>query len=297
MLSSAKPFHCSLSLAQILNSDTPIASLSLAQMQLVEIAKALSLNARLVIMDEPTSSLTARETVRLLEIIKKLKSQDVSVIFITHRLAEVESVADRVVVLRDGRTVAELHGEEIQSASMIRYMIGRDLKKLYRPPSAPLGPPLIELTGITTRYRPARRSTLRCAKERYLDWLVWLAPGAPNWRERYSASIHGLDGEIRINGREAVITSPRDAIDLGVYLVPEDRKRCGLILDMTIRENITLTDVPVLSRSGLVDEKRENDLARAQMRSSIFAHPTPSAKQAICPAATNRKWCWPSGFR
>lgn len=247
------------------DSDTPIASLSLAQMQLVEIAKALSLNARLVIMDEPTSSLTARETVRLLEIIKKLKSQDVSVIFITHRLAEVESVADRVVILRDGRTVAELHGEEIQSASMIRYMIGRDLKKLYRPPSAPLGPPLIELTGITTRYRPGEKVNLAVRKGEILGLAGLVGSG----RTELARTIFGLDprlgGEIRINGREAVITSPRDAIDLGVYLVPEDRKRCGLILDMTIRENITLTDVPVLSRSGLVDEKRENDLAETQI--------------------------------
>jgi ribose transport system ATP-binding protein len=148
---------------------------------------------------------------------------------------------------------------------MIRYMIGRDLKKLYRPPSAPLGPPLIELTGITTRYRPGEKVNLAVRKGEILGLAGLVGSG----RTELARTIFGLDPrlgrEIRINGREGVITSPRDAIDLGVYLVPEDRKRCGLILDMTIRENITLTDVPVLSRSGLVDEKRENDLAETQI--------------------------------
>src|SRR5689334_5010334 len=116
--------------------DTPVADLSLAQQQLLEIVKALSLDARLVIMDEPTSSLTIAETERLMRVISGLKQQGVSIIFISHRLNEVQSCADRVVVLRDGHLVGELPRAEITHAAMIRLMIGRDLKALYIPPAA-----------------------------------------------------------------------------------------------------------------------------------------------------------------
>src|SRR5262245_58003322 len=197
-------------------ADTPISQLSLAQMQLVEIAKALSLNARLVILDEPTSSLTATETVRLLAIVRKLKTEGVSVIFITHRLAEVERVADRVIVLRDGRTVAELHGEEIKAATMIRHMIGRELKTLYRPPASPPGEAVIDLAGIVTRYRPNERVSFSVRRGEILALAGLVGSG----RTELAKAIFGLDpvldGEIRINGNKATILSPRDAIDLGI---------------------------------------------------------------------------------
>ena len=119
--------------------DTPVAALSLAQRQLVEIAKALSLGAEIVIMDEPTSSLTLTETNRLLEIIAELKAAGVSVIFITHRLHEIEQCADRVVALRDGAVVGTLQKAEIEHDRMIRLMIGRDLKALYTPPQGSCG--------------------------------------------------------------------------------------------------------------------------------------------------------------
>ncbi len=114
--------------------ETPVAELSIAQRQMVEIAKALSLNARLIIMDEPTSSLTLSETERLLEVVAELKAHGVSVIYITHRLGEVKQCADRVVCLRDGRVVGNLARDEIAHATMIRLMIGRDLRSLYIPP-------------------------------------------------------------------------------------------------------------------------------------------------------------------
>jgi ribose transport system ATP-binding protein len=270
-------------------ADTPISSLSLAQMQLVEIAKALSLNARLVILDEPTSSLTATETVRLLATVRKLKAEGVSFIFITHRLAEVERVADRVIILRDGKTVAELHGEEIQPATMIRHMIGRELKTLYRPPDSPTGDAVMELAGIVTRFRPHERVSFSVRRGEILALAGLVGSG----RTELAKAIFGLDpvldGEIRINGRKASIASPRDAIDLGVYLVPEDRKRSGLILDLTVRENITLTDVPVFSGVGLIDQPREEDVARTQMRKLDIRAPGTSVKAGILSGGNQQK--------
>ena len=137
--------------------DDLVSDLSLAQRQLLEIAKALSLNARVVIMDEPTSSLTSTETDRLMRVIGELKADGVSIIFITHRLNEVETCADRVVVLRDGSVVGELARDQIHRDAMIRLMIGRDLKSLYIPPKSPPGANVLEVAGLRTLSRPAHR--------------------------------------------------------------------------------------------------------------------------------------------
>jgi ribose transport system ATP-binding protein len=244
--------------------DTPVITLSLAQMQLVEIAKALSLKARLVIMDEPTSSLTASETERLLDIISRLKAEGVSLIFISHRLAEVEHCADRVVVLRDGRRVAELARDEIHAETMIRHMIGRDLKTLYRPPARPPGDAILELIDVRTGYRPEQSVTLSVRRGEILGLAGLVGSG----RTELARTIFGLDkrkgGEIRIKGADAAVASPGGAIKKGLYLVPEDRKRSGLILDFPIRENVTLADLNVYARRGLIDFAAEEAVALKQ---------------------------------
>ena len=140
--------------------DTPVADLSIAQCQMLEIVKALSLDARLIIMDEPTSSLTLTETGRLLAVIADLKASGVGVIFISHRLNEVEQCADRVVVLRDGVVVGTLAKDEIRHATMIRMMIGRDLKTVYTPPARAPAAPVLDLVGLSTPAYPGRPVTL-----------------------------------------------------------------------------------------------------------------------------------------
>jgi ribose transport system ATP-binding protein len=250
--------------------DTPVSKLSLAEMQLVEIAKALSLKARLVIMDEPTSSLTASETERLLRVIGKLKSDGVSVIFVSHRLGELERCADRVVVLRDGRRVAELEKEQIEAPLMIRYMIGRELKKLYRPPASPAGDAILELVGIRTAYRPEQAVSLSVRRGEILGVAGLVGSG----RTELARTIFGLDkaegGEIRIDGRPAAIARSRDAVAEGIYLVPEDRKRSGLVLGFPVRDNITLANLPAHARGGLVDRALEEvDAQRQRQRLDI----------------------------
>lgn len=246
--------------------DTPVASLSLAEMQLVEIAKALSLEARLVIMDEPTSSLTAQETERLLAVIGRLKADGVSIIFISHRLAEVERCADRVIVLRDGRRVAELGKEEITAERMIRHMIGRDLKTLYRPPAKPPGEAVLELDEVRTAYRPEQGVSLAVRQGEILGLAGLVGSG----RTELARVVFGLDplkgGRIRIGGSPATIASPADAIKRGIYLVPEDRKRSGVILGFQISENVSLADLPAYARFGLVDVDAETEMAETQRR-------------------------------
>jgi ribose transport system ATP-binding protein len=244
--------------------DTLVGSLSLAEMQLVEIAKSLSRKSRLIIMDEPTSSLTATETERLIAVIGALKADGVSVVFISHRLMEVERCADRVVVLRDGKQVAALERSQINADTMIRQMIGRDLKTLYRAPKAPPGRPVLELDKIRTSQWPDRAVELTVRHGE----IVGLAGLVGSGRTELACTIFGLDppkgGEIRIDGTSTRIDTPRDAIERGIYLIPEDRKRSGLVLDFSIRDNVTLASLTKYARGGLVDVRAEASIAEAQ---------------------------------
>ncbi len=247
--------------------DAPVARLSLAQKQLVEIAKALSLEARLVIMDEPTSSLTAGETERLLAVIARLKADGVAVILISHRLAEIEQAADRVLVLRDGRSVAHLGRADVRADTMIRHMIGRDLQTLYEPPAAAAGPPVLELADVRTRRTPDRSVTLDLPAGRILGLAGLVGSG----RSALARTLFGIEplagGEIRLDGAAVTIRSPREAIARGVYLVPEDRKRWGLVLPFAVRDNITLPDLATHARRGLIRTASEQDCAERQQRS------------------------------
>lgn len=249
-----------------------VADLSLAQRQLVEIAKALSFDARLVIMDEPTSSLTVNETHRLLKIIADLKAGGVSVIFISHRLQEVERCADRVIVLRDGRKVGELAGADIRHEAMIRLMIGRDLKSLYIPPRTAPGDEALTLSGLRTLTYPDKAVDLAVRQGEILGLAGLVGSG----RTEMARVIFGIDpspgGEIRLKGEPIRIARPREAIDKGIFLVPEDRKQFGLLLDVSISQNISLPDLAHYAEAGLVKPAREDaNAARQKDRLNIRA--------------------------
>jgi ribose transport system ATP-binding protein len=255
--------------------DTLVSELSIAQRQLLEIAKALSLNSRLVIMDEPTSSLTLAETDRLMRVIADLKAKGVAIIFISHRLNELTECADRVVVLRDGAVVGELPKQQISHAAMIRMMIGRDLKALYLPPAAPPGDAVLEIDGVRTQAHPGQAVSLSLRRGEILGMAGLIGAG----RTELARALFGMDrllgGRLTLAGERVELTTPRDAIARGIFLVPEDRKRCGLLLDDTICENILLPylangaaggDDPESSSSG----KRTNR-AFVQQRQAVDA--------------------------
>jgi ribose transport system ATP-binding protein len=247
-------------------SATPVAQLSLAQRQLVEIAKALSLDARIVIMDEPTSSLTVSETTRLLKIIADLKAAGVSVIFISHRLHEVERCADRVIVLRDGRKVGELGHGQISHEAMIRLMIGRSIKSLYLPPAAPPRGDALRLEDIRTEAFPDRTVSLTLQQGEILGLAGLVGSG----RTELARVLFGIDrklgGDIRLGDKSVTIASPREAIDNGIFLVPEDRKRSGLLLDVSICENISLPDLLTYCRHYLLQTAPEARNAEHQRK-------------------------------
>ncbi len=245
---------------------TQVARLSIGQQQLVEIAKALSIDARVLIMDEPTSSLSESETQKLFQVIRDLRGRGVSVIYISHRLREVEQIADRVVVLRDGRRAGQLTGDDIRHDRMVPLMVGRDVSRFYSRSQHPIGDPVLVVDDLTTRRWPTEKNSLVIRQGE----IVGLSGLVGSGRTELLNCLFGIDravgGTIRMAGQATVIGSPRDAIAAGLALVPEDRKRHGLLLPWTVTRNISL---PLLrdrfSRHGLVRQRAEAQQARLEM--------------------------------
>lgn len=240
-------------------ANMPLDQLSLAQRQMVEIAKALSLKSRILIMDEPTSSLTLTETARLLSVVKELRAQGVGIVYISHRLDEVRQISDRVIGLRDGRNAGGLDREEITHDRMVKLMVGRDLAPANIPESltAQDHPDLLTLDRVRTRRYPLQEVSLSIRKGEILGMSGLVGSG----RSELAMAIFGvepaLSGTIRLNNEPLSIHSPKDAINKKIYLIPEDRRRCGLITEMSIRENIALPALDKFAVFGLVQQGKE----------------------------------------
>ena len=244
-----------------LPADTPLRKLSLAQQQMVEIAKALSLNARILIMDEATSSLTLTETARLLEVAKELREQGVSIIYISHRLAEIQDLADRVIILRDGRNAGTLAGKEINHDAIVRLMVGRDLQHFYVQPKATGKAPCFEVKDLRTRRYPQHAVSFEVREGEILGFAGLVGAGRSELAETIFGVDAALGGSVQLKHQPIKISSARDAIAHGIYLVPEDRRQAGLVLDLTIRENVTLPALRHYSHFGLVKRDAEQKAA------------------------------------
>jgi ribose transport system ATP-binding protein len=255
-------------------SDTKLRELSIAQQQMVEIAKALSLNARLIIMDEPTSSLTLTETERLLQLIGELRTSGVSVIYISHRLGEVNACADRVVVLRDGRNAGGLGRAEISHDHIVSLMVGREIKSFYVESKAQKTPGFLKVRNARSSRYPQHGVSFDAAKGEILCFAGLVGAG----RSEMAKVLLGLDergsAEVSMGGEALPIRSARDSIGHGIYLVPEDRRGEGLIVGMTVRENITLPDLPRYARAGLIQRNQEERVAKEQVDSLKVKTPT-----------------------
>jgi ribose transport system ATP-binding protein len=247
------------------NPRTPLKTLPLAQQQLVEIAKALSQNARILVLDEPTSSLTGPETQRLLATVRDLRDQGVSVIYISHRLGEISQVADRVVALRDGRNAGELPRDQITHENMVRLMIGRDLRSFYVAPSGANHSPRFQARNIRTAAWPGRSVSFDAAGGEILGFAGLVGAGRSELAETIFGVRLMLEGQVTLDGLAMNIRHAHDAIAAGIFLVPEDRRRTGLVTSMTIRENITLPGLWNYTRAALIDRKAECAEARRQV--------------------------------
>ena len=255
-----------------------VESLTIAEQQFVEIAKALAVDARIVVMDEPTAALSQREVDRLFEIIDGLRAHGIGVIYISHRMGEVDRVADRVTVLRDGARVADLEAGHLDRETIIHLMVGRSLDAEFPKQRAELGETVLEVENL---HRPPRvrgvSFELRRGEVLALTGLI----GAG--RTETARLIFGADratrGTIHVRGKAVTIRSPRDAVRLGICLLTEDRKGQGLVLSRSVRENFGLPNLGRLRRGPFIDgaaERQKFDDYKASLTIRVPGSETPA---------------------
>ena len=239
----------------------PARGLSVADQQMVEIAKAISFNARVFVMDEPTAALSNAEVERLFDVVRTLCAQGAAVLFISHRLEEVFALCQQVTIMRDGRFVRTDPVEDLTVGQIIRSMVGRDLSALYPKSESPPGDVVLEVDGLSRVGVFADISFQVRAGE-----IVALAGLVGAGRSEIVRAIFGIDtvdsGTIRVKGRTLRGGSPRAAMDAGIGLVPEDRRQQGLVMDLAIDHNVALSSLNRLTRGGLIRRSAEQQLAQ-----------------------------------
>ena len=239
-----------------IDPEVPCGRLSVAEQQEVEIAKALSQNARLIVMDEPTAALSPSEVERLLEVVRELKAQGIGVIYISHRLNEIFEIADRVTVLRDGEHVGTKPIGEFTRDSMIELMVGRSLDQEFPKAAAELGEERLVVRGLS-RGRRVREVSFGVRRGEVLGLTGLVGAG----RTETARLIFGADrreaGIIKLDGKTLRLRSPREAVAAGICLLTEDRKTQGLVLGQSVRENFGLPNLASFAWLGFIDQKRE----------------------------------------
>jgi ribose transport system ATP-binding protein len=261
---------------------TRVADLPVGQQQLVEIARALSLQSRLLILDEPTSSLTERETELLFNVLADLKREGLAIIYISHRLKEVERIADRVTVLRDGKNAGELTREQTNHEAIVRLMVGRELRQFFQRHRHEAGagkPPVLDVRNL--RWSPAQKNgidfTLRPGEVVGMSGLI--GAGRTELAETIFGVRHAITGEVHVDGRPVRIRRPAQAIAAGIFLVPEDRRIEGLILSDSVKNNLSLPSLDRVSTLGVLSLGRERTLAESMSRQMGVR--TPSVQQQV----------------
>jgi rhamnose transport system ATP-binding protein len=238
-----------------------VSTLSMPEQQLMEIAKAIGAQARIVIMDEPTASLAEREVENLFRVIKVLRDSGVGIIYISHRLEEISSIADRITVLRDGETVATRRKEDVNRSDLINMIVGRDVETVFPKRQVRQGEVALELRGLGNSNRGLRDISFSVRRGEIFGIAGLVGAG----RTELAETIFGLTpadaGKMLLRGNPIRVSSPLEAIHSGIAYLPEDRRQHGVILDMTIAANTSLANLTAVSRIGLIDATRETELA------------------------------------
>jgi ribose transport system ATP-binding protein len=248
-----------------------VSSLSVAEQQRVEIAKALAIEAKVVIMDEPTATLAEKEIEELFEVIRNLTSQNIAVLYISHRLDEIFRIADRVTVMRDGKVVDTKPASELDEEKLVNLMVGREVGNLYPKPEAQIGESLLRVEGLT------REGVIEdCSFEVRAGEILGFAGLVGAGRTELARAVFGADpidsGKVELDGEEVRISSPQAAIDAGIGYLTEDRSREGLAMQLGIDQNITLANLP--TRAGLLSLATEQSTAQDRCEQLDIQTPT-----------------------
>jgi len=256
-----------------------VSRLTIGRQQMVEIAKALSVDARVLIMDEPTSSLSQSEADQLFIVIKELARRGVSIVYISHRLGEVKTLADRVVVLRDGKNAGELQRDEISHDTMVHLMVGRDVSQFYPHEPHEPGEKVLEVRDLATPAHPTQRLSFSLRQGEIVGVSGLVGAGRTELLQTLFGVTPALSGQVLVDSKECQIKSPIEAIEAGLALVPEDRKQQGLILDMAIRENLSLATLVRDQKNGFLNHAKELEIS-AKMVKDLNVK-TPSDEQIV----------------
>lgn len=271
-----------------INARATLGDLSISQQQLVEIAKSYAADPRIIVLDEPTSSLSDGETDALFAILRRMKDRGVAIIYISHRLKEVMDIADDVTVLRDGKMIDTRPAAGITAAGMIRHMVGRDVTNVFPKSPASIGDVALQVEGLGDGRDFADISfTVRRGEILGLTGLV----GAG--RTELARAIFGLSrpvaGRILLDAVPLTIASPADAVRAGIAYVPEDRKAQGIVPAMNIRENITLPILRRLSRAGHVSQSRDRAMAQDYIRDLGISPADPERRISLLSGGNQQK--------
>lgn len=260
--------------ADIIDEKSVVKRLSIAEQQMVEICKALSYNSEIIIMDEPSATLTDKELTLLFQILKRLKSMGITVIYISHRLEEIFEIADNVTVLRDGKHIHTGPVGELDRKKLISMMVGRGLENEYPKEFAKRGKALLEVKHLN---RPGVLHDVSFTL--YQGEVLCISGLVGSGRTELARTIFGADynkritGEIWINGKKTAIKRVRDAKRCGVALIPEDRKKQGLVLGMTLRENVSMANIQRVMHMGLLSRRKETALAKEYIKTLRIVTP------------------------
>jgi ribose transport system ATP-binding protein len=256
--------------------DRTVSGLTVAEMQRVEIAKALAIDAKVVIMDEPTATLAEREIEGLFEVIRDLQSHGIAILYISHRLDEIFRISDRVTVMRDGRVVDTLPVSELDEDKLVRLMVGREVSNLYPKPEAEIGDVLLKVSGISRGHK-----LKDCSFEVRSGEILGFAGLVGAGRTELARAVFGADrvdsGRVELEGKELNVRKPQDAIEAGIGYLTEDRKGEGLALQLGVDQNITLANLP--ARYGFINLAEERRTAR-RLRDELNIR-TPSIRRRV----------------
>jgi ribose transport system ATP-binding protein len=239
-----------------ISPDTPVRELPVSKQQMVEICKTLSMNAKIIIMDEPTSALTEKEIEDLFKVIGALKAEGRGIIYISHRLEELSRIVDRVTILRDGRYVKTMNFAETSLPEIISLMVGRALNEKFPRIKMQRGEKVMEVKNVSSR-RGVKNVSFDLYKGELLAFAGLMGAGRTELMRAISGADRTTSGDVFLSGKRANIHSPSDAIVNGLFYAPEDRKRDGLCVKMMLGENITLPNLDIISRFGIISKKKE----------------------------------------
>ena len=261
-----------------INPKAYMKDLSIAQTQMVEIAKAISFDSKIIIMDEPTSAITEREVDHLHRMIRELKADGKAIIYITHKMDEVFKIVDYVTVFRDGKLVGTYPAAELNRDKLIALMVGRELTNMFPKEDADIGDVILSVRNLN-RGKLVRDVSFDLRRGEILGFAGLMGAGRTEVLETLFGIAKAESGDILINGQKVTISQPKDAIEAGLALLTEDRKQTGIMGVLSVRDNMIMAALPKYSPNGILQRKRINDDCEDQRRK--LATKTPSLDQLI----------------